>query len=58
MELIKSTFVKIKEENERIKQEKQEAIIREQKKYEEANIEHALKVVNANIDRIQQVIKA
>jgi hypothetical protein len=37
-ELIKSTFLKIKEENEKIKQEKEEEVLREQKKYEESNI--------------------
>ena len=57
-DLIKSTFLRIKEENEKIKQKKQEEIAKEQKKYEESSIKDALKIVNTNIDRIQQVMKA
>lgn len=57
-DLIKSTFLRIKEENEKIKQKKQEEIVKEQKKYEEASIKDALKIVNTNIDRIQQVMKS
>jgi hypothetical protein len=37
-ELIRTTFLKIKEENEKIKQEKEEEILKEQKKYEESSI--------------------
>ncbi len=57
-ELIKSTFLKIKEENEKIKQEEEEEVLREQKKYEESNIKDWLRIINDNIDRIEQVIKA
>lgn len=57
-ELIRTTFLKIKEENEKIKQEKEEEILKEQKKYEESSIKDWLKILNDNIDRIEQVIKA
>lgn len=57
-DLIKSTFLRIKEENEKIKQKKQEEVVKEQKKYEESSIKDALKIINANIDRVQQVMKA
>ena len=57
-ELIQSTFIKIKEENEKIKQEKQEEVLREQKKYEESSIKDWLKIINDNIDRVEQIMKA
>ena len=57
-DLIKSTFVKIKQENEQVKQKKEEEIIKENKKYEETALKDALKIVNNNIDRMEQIIKA
>ena len=56
-DLIKNVFIKIQQEVENIKKEKERELIREKKKYEEKNIDYWLKVINANIDRIQQVIK-
>ena len=57
-ELIKSTFLKIKEENEKLKQWQEEEFEKEQKKYEESSIKDWLKIINSNIDHIEQVIKA
>ena len=57
-DLIKSTFIRIKEESEKIKQQAEAEIIKEKKKYQESNIGDALKIINTNIDRIQQVMKA
>jgi len=58
LDLIKNTFLKIKEDSEKIKKQKEEEIIQEKKKYEEDNINDALDIINANIIRIQQVMKA
>ncbi len=56
--LIDSTLAKIKEEDEKLKREKELAEMEEQKKYEETWIKDWLKIINSNIDHIEQIIKA
>lgn len=55
--LIESTKQKIKQEDENIKQQKQEEEIKEQKIYEEKWTKEWLKVINSNINRIEQIMK-
>jgi hypothetical protein len=55
--LLDSTFNQIKEENERIKLEKEKELENEQKKYEESGIKDALGILNRNIDNIEQILK-
>lgn len=55
--LLDSTFEQIKQENERIKHEKEIEMENEQKKYEEAGIKDALDILNKNIDNIEQILK-
>ena len=57
-EFINSTSLKIEEEEEKVKQEKELEELKEQKKYEEAWIKDWLKIINANIVRIEQTMKA
>ena len=56
--LIDSTFNKIKLVNEELAHKKNEEELREQKKYEEKAVKDWLKVINHNIDYIEQIIKA
>ena len=56
--LIESNTLKIKEEDEKIKKQKELAELKEQKKYEESWITEWLKVINDNIDHIEQLMKA
>ena len=56
--IIASTNSKIHAVNQEIQQKKELEEKKEQEKYEEAAIGDSLKVVNAEIDRIEQVIKA
>jgi len=56
--MINSTLARIKEENEKIKREKELEELNEQKKYEETGIKDWLKIINSNIDHIEQLIKA
>lgn len=56
--MIDSTLMKIKEEDEKVKKEKELAELEEQKKYEETWIKDWLKIINSNIDHIEQIIKA
>ena len=57
-DMINSTLSKIKEEDEKIKKEKELEELKEQKKYEETGIKDWLKIINSNIDHIEQLIKA
>ena len=57
-EMINSTLARIKEENEKVKREKELEELNEQKKYEETWIKDWLKIINSNIDHIEQLIKA
>ena len=56
--IIASTIAKIRAINQEIKEKKEMEEQREQKKYEESAIADSLKIINAEIDRIEQVIKA
>ena len=56
--IIASTIAKIHAINQEIKEKKEMEEQREQKKYEESAIADSLKIINAEIDRIEQVIKA
>jgi hypothetical protein len=56
--IIASTTSKIHAVNQEIQEKKELEEKKEQQKYEEAAIGDSLKVVNAEIDRIEQVIKA
>ena len=57
-EMLDATFSKIKEEDLKLKQEEEEEEYKEKKKYEEWWIHDWLKMLNINIDRIEQVMKA
>ena len=57
-DIIASTSAKIHVVDQEIQEKKELAEKKEQEKYEEAAIKDSLKVVNAEIDRIEQVIKA
>ena len=57
-DLISSTLSQINAVNKEIQEKKEMEEKREQKKYEEAAIGDSLKIINAEIDRIEQVIKA
>ncbi len=57
-DIIASTSAKIHTVNQEIQEKKEIEEKKEQEKYEEAMIKDSLKVVNAEIDRIEQVIKA
>lgn len=56
--IIDSALSKIQEENEKVKKEKEEKEEREKKKYSEDAIEDSLKIVNFEIDHIEQILKA
>lgn len=56
--VIKSTLVQIQEEWEKIKQEQEEKKLKEQKKYAESAIDDSLKIINSEIDYIEQILKA
>lgn len=57
-QLIETTINKIKLVNEEIQQKQNEEELKEQKKYEEKAVKDSLKVINHNIDIIEQVVKA
>lgn len=57
-EIIESASNRIQEEHERIKREQEEKELAEKKKYSESAIDDTLKIVNFEIDHIDQVIKA
>ena len=57
-EVIDSTISEINEENEVFKKKQELAELNEQKKYEESWIKDWLKILNSNIDCIEQVMKA
>jgi hypothetical protein len=56
--IIKSTFSKIFDENEQIKREKKEKEMKEKKKYSESAIDDTLKIINLEIDRMEQIMKS
>ena len=57
-QLIETNTLKINEENEKVKKQQELAELKEQKKYEESWITEWLKIINNNIDHIEQLIKA
>lgn len=57
-QLIESNTLKIQEEDEKVKKQQELAELKEQKKYEESSIAEWLKIINSNIDHIEQLIKA
>ena len=57
-ELIKSTLAKIIEEDAEIKRQQEEKEIREKQKYSESAIDDSLKIINMEIDHIDQIIKS
>ena len=57
-EIIKSNLAKIIEEDAMIKKQQEEKEIQEKKKYSESAIDDSLKIINLEIDRINQIIKA
>lgn len=57
-QLIDKNLSKINEENESFKKQQETEEFNEQKKYEESWIKDWLKILNSNIDRIEQVLKA
>jgi len=58
LDMINRAILAIDEEDEKIRQEKELEAVKEQQKYEEKWIQDWLKILNANIDRIEQVLKA
>ena len=57
-DIIDSTLSVIKEEDEKIKKDKELEELKEQQKYEETWIKDWLKIINSNIDHIEQLMKA
>ncbi len=58
LNIINSTISKVEEEEEKIKKQEEFEDIKERKKYEERGIKDWLKVLNATIDHIEQLLKA
>ena len=56
--IIKSIVSKIFDENEQIKREKKEKEMKEKKKYSESAIDDTLKIINLEIDRMEQIMKS
>lgn len=57
-QLIESNTLKIKAEDEVVRKQQELAELKEQKKYEESSIAEWLKIINSNIDHIEQLLKA
>ena len=57
-EMLKTISARIIEEQQEIKRQEQEKEEKEKKKYSESAIEDSLKVINSEIEHIEQVIKA
>ena len=57
-DMINSTVLSIEEEDKKIKQQEEFEELQERKKYEESSIKDWLKLINSDIDHIEQVIKA
>ena len=56
--MLDSTVLAAEEEDKKIKQQEEFEELKEKKKYEESWIKDWLKIINLNIDRIEQVLKA
>lgn len=57
-DMISSTVLSVEEEDKKIKQQEEFEELQERKKYEESSIKDWLKLINSDIDHIEQVIKA
>lgn len=57
-QLLDATFTKVKSLNEELQKQKEEEELHEQKKYEEKAVKDSLKVINHNIDYLEQILKA
>lgn len=57
-DIINTAISKVKEDDKKIKEQAEMEELKEKKKYEESGIEDWLKIINSNIDRIEQVVKA
>ena len=57
-DIINTALSKVKEEDKKAKEQAEMEELKEKKKYEESWIEDWLKIINSNIDRIEQVVKA
>lgn len=57
-DIINTALSKVKEEDKKAKEQAKMEELKEKKKYEESWIEDWLKIINSNIDRIEQVVKA
>ena len=57
-DIINTALSKVKEEDKKAKELAEMEELKEKKKYEESWIEDWLKIINSNIDRIEQVVKA
>lgn len=58
MNIINSAILEAEEEDKKIKEQEEIETIKERKKYEERWIKDWLKILNANIDHIEQILKA
>ena len=56
--IIDSTLIKINEENKKFQEQQKLEEVKERKKYEESSIKDWLRIINLNIDHIEQVLKA
>lgn len=57
-QLLENTFNKINELNKEIQQQKEKEEEKEQKTYEESSVQDWLKIINHNIDYMEQIMKA
>ncbi len=57
-DIINTATSKVKEEDKKVKEQAELEEQKEKKKYEESWIKDWLKIINSNIDRIEQVVKA
>ena len=57
-DMINSTVSAVEEEDKKIKQQEEFEELQERKKYEESGIKDWLKIINSNIDHIEQILKA
>ena len=56
--MLNSTILTVKEEDEEIKKQEDIELLKEKKKYEESSIKDWIRIINSNIDHIEQVLKA
>lgn len=56
--MLDSTFLAVEEEDKKVKEQEEFEELKERKKYEESSIKDWLKIINSNIDHIEQILKA